>query len=105
MKSGICKSDNLESSSKVTGGSLWAEFMGTPPAREGDEAVRGQYGANTIGEHTEQFPDRDGKPFAMHHYHCECRLISSLQNINFVGSRKSDAVCEVPLELVCCFKV
>ncbi|ANH75121.1 PAAR motif family protein [Ralstonia insidiosa] len=60
------------------------EFMGRPLARKGDEALCHRHGPTVIDEGDESFPDRDGKPVAMHLYRCACgcRLISSLQNVS-----------------------
>jgi uncharacterized Zn-binding protein involved in type VI secretion len=84
MQSPIRKGDELEHGGEVTGGSEWTEFMGRPLARKGDEAICALHGATTIDEGYENFPDRDGKWVAMHHYRCACgcRLISSLQNVD-----------------------
>jgi uncharacterized Zn-binding protein involved in type VI secretion len=84
MKSPIRKGDKLEHGGEVTGGSPWTEFMGRPLARKGDEAICTVHGATRIDEGYDKFPDRDGRPFAMHHHRClcGCRLISSLQNVN-----------------------
>jgi uncharacterized Zn-binding protein involved in type VI secretion len=42
-------------------------------------------GQTTIAEGDERFPDRDGQPYAMHDHRCscDCRLVSSLHNVNF----------------------
>jgi len=84
MKSPIRKGDKLEHGGEVTGGSQWAEFMGRPLARKGDDALCDVHGPTTIDEGHERFPDRDGKWFAMHNHCCVCgcRLISSLPNVN-----------------------
>jgi uncharacterized Zn-binding protein involved in type VI secretion len=84
MNSPIRKGDPLEHGGEVTGGSPWSEFMGRPLARKGDNAMCEQHGPTTIDEGYDTFPDRDGKPVAMHHDRCVCgcRLISSLANVN-----------------------
>ncbi|HEY4353611.1 MAG TPA: PAAR domain-containing protein [Paraburkholderia sp.] len=84
MKSPIRKGDKLENGGEVTGGSEWAEFMGRPLARKGDAAICNEHGPTVIDEGYERFPDRDGKPVALHHHRCACgcRLIASLQNVS-----------------------
>lgn len=84
MKSPIRQGDQLENGGHVTGGSPYMDFMGRPLARKGDEAICDQHGTTTIDEGNEGFPDRDGRPVAMHHHRCACgcRLISSLLNVN-----------------------
>lgn len=84
MKSPICKDDVLENGGRVTGCSPYMEFMGRPLARKGDAAICDQHGETVIDEGDEDFPDRDGKPVAMHLQRCACgcRLISSLQNVH-----------------------
>jgi uncharacterized Zn-binding protein involved in type VI secretion len=67
MQSPIRKGDKLEHGGEVIGGSPWTEFMGRRLARMGDDAICDQRGPTTIGEGYDKFPDRDGKPVAMHH--------------------------------------
>lgn len=84
MKSPIRKGDELEHGGEVTGGSPWTEFMGRLLVRKGDDATCALHGPTTIDEGYDKFPDRDGKPVAVHHYCCTCGcwLISSLENVD-----------------------
>jgi uncharacterized Zn-binding protein involved in type VI secretion len=84
MRSPIRKYDKLENGGHVTDGSPHMEFMGQPLARKGDAAICDRHGETAIDEGDEEFPDRDGKPVAMHLQRCACgcRLISSLQNVH-----------------------
>ncbi|MCU9956987.1 PAAR domain-containing protein [Burkholderia sp. BKH01] len=61
MQSPIRKGDRLEHDGEVTGGSPWAEFMGSPLARKGDEATCDLHGQTVIDEGADKFPDRDHK--------------------------------------------
>jgi uncharacterized Zn-binding protein involved in type VI secretion len=94
MNSVIRKSDKLEDGDEVTGGSPWTEFMGRPLARKGDATLCDKHGPTIIDEGYDKFPDRDGKPVAMHQYCCACgcRLNSSLQNTFFIFLLTSTAL-------------
>jgi uncharacterized Zn-binding protein involved in type VI secretion len=85
MRSPIREHDKLEQGGEVTSGSPFTTFMGRRLARVGDTAQCDLHGNTTIAEGDTRFPDRDGQPNAMHHHRCVCgcRLISSLENVNF----------------------
>ncbi|MGF7134694.1 putative Zn-binding protein involved in type VI secretion [Paraburkholderia sp. EB58] len=84
MKSPIRKGDKLEHGGEVTTATSGMTFMDQPLACQGDEALCALHGRTTIAEGNQSFPGQSGKPVAMHHHRCacDCRLISSLLNVN-----------------------